>query len=348
MTAEPFKIESTVALFLPSESERTIAFEQWLREFPWPVDVPIPRTVPAYAASDHVSAISISHVREMAAFAARGGDPDAALLVLESDARWGDEFERAWPTIRESVPADADVLYLGGAHATDAAPTDSARVVRGRRIMRQHAYAVRRRSCAKVIVASLKAHDHIDVNLADAMTRAEIVAYAAKPFLFAQKPDENWYAWNPGERIVKTDVGLKLYAKYALGRPQTGDATDLVFYREHATPDFLREFITHNREYTLIDYAEGDVAVLSRDPAKKTKLPGWMTMAGNFARASAEHVANGLKYVGDETYQKRLAVCRLCPHLNDGRCGLCGCPVEKKAKWDSSDCPDKPSRWSLL
>jgi hypothetical protein len=37
-----------------------------------------------------------------------------------------------------------------------------------------------------------------------------------------------------------------------------------------------------------------------------------------------------------------------CPHLKKEatpRCGLCGCLVEMKAKWKTTTCPDKPSRW---
>lgn len=27
------------------------------------------------------------------------------------------------------------------------------------------------------------------------------------------------------------------------------------------------------------------------------------------------------------------------------RCGLCGCLLEHKAKWKTTTCPDKPTRW---
>ena len=27
------------------------------------------------------------------------------------------------------------------------------------------------------------------------------------------------------------------------------------------------------------------------------------------------------------------------------RCTLCGCAVEHKAKWKTTTCPDKPTRW---
>src|SRR4051812_19569935 len=37
--------------------------------------------------------------------------------------------------------------------------------------------------------------------------------------------------------------------------------------------------------------------------------------------------------------------CMVCPNRVAGTCGVCGCPVDKKASWDAEDCPDKPSRW---
>lgn len=67
-----------------------------------------------------------------------------------------------------------------------------------------------------------------------------------------------------------------------------------------------------------------------------------------FVGAWLKHAVNGFKVVTDEVLAARLAACAACPYLNDKRCALCGCPVDKKARWVTSDCPDKPSRWSLL
>tara|TARA_R110000765_G_scaffold241552_1_gene344078 strand:- start:108 stop:383 length:276 start_codon:yes stop_codon:yes gene_type:complete len=77
------------------------------------------------------------------------------------------------------------------------------------------------------------------------------------------------------------------------------------------------------------------------------KEPSFVQMVRNFAKATATHVANGMKNVSLEIYADRLSSCDDCPHLNKEkkRCGLCGCMLEHKAKWESSECPDKPSRW---
>lgn len=123
---------------------------------------------------------------------------------------------------------------------------------------------------------------------------------------------------------------------------------DVVILGARATKSVVAKFVADHPEYTAVEFAEGERAVLSADPAKKEKPPGLLRKAANLAGAAVAHAASGLKHVGEEAYAKRLEACATCPHLTDKRCSLCGCPVEKKAKWESSTCPDKPSRWSLL
>ncbi len=43
--------------------------------------------------------------------------------------------------------------------------------------------------------------------------------------------------------------------------------------------------------------------------------------------------------VDTQTYDKRITACISCEHLNDKKCGICGCYVKKKARWSSEDCP---------
>ena len=45
--------------------------------------------------------------------------------------------------------------------------------------------------------------------------------------------------------------------------------------------------------------------------------------------------------------ERRLVLCRRCPHLDRGTCQLCGCYVEYRASFTLQDCPDLPSRWAL-
>lgn len=46
-----------------------------------------------------------------------------------------------------------------------------------------------------------------------------------------------------------------------------------------------------------------------------------------------------------DRYQERLTVCRGCPWLQGGMCGLCGCYVELRAAKGRMECPDVPPRW---
>ena len=54
-------------------------------------------------------------------------------------------------------------------------------------------------------------------------------------------------------------------------------------------------------------------------------------------------------YIPDD-YLERLSECKRCPNLKikHMRCGLCGCLIQHKAKWKTTDCPDKPGRWKKI
>lgn len=71
----------------------------------------------------------------------------------------------------------------------------------------------------------------------------------------------------------------------------------------------------------------------------------FLKMVSNFTQELAEFVAAGAPVIKPEDYQKRLEACNACEHLKRNRCSLCGCVVEYKAKWATTDCPDTPSRW---
>ena len=79
------------------------------------------------------------------------------------------------------------------------------------------------------------------------------------------------------------------------------------------------------------------------------KEPSFFQMAKNFATSAGKHIANGMKAVTQEVYVDRLDTCNKCPHVNKEkkRCGLCGCMLEHKAKWETAECPDTPSRWNI-
>jgi len=78
--------------------------------------------------------------------------------------------------------------------------------------------------------------------------------------------------------------------------------------------------------------------------SKKNKLSVFQ-MVKNFAKETVEYAKQGAPNVNESDYQDRLNTCNSCEHLRakEGRCGLCGCVVEHKAKWATSKCPD--DRW---
>lgn len=72
------------------------------------------------------------------------------------------------------------------------------------------------------------------------------------------------------------------------------------------------------------------------------QLPSLGRRAGNFAGAVIQHVASGLRIASAETQAARLALCQTCELLTAARkCAhaKCGCPVDKKVRWQSQRCP---------
>ena len=77
------------------------------------------------------------------------------------------------------------------------------------------------------------------------------------------------------------------------------------------------------------------------------KVPNMFNMVSSFARELKTYLLNGAPNVTTEDYIERLEACNSCEHLikPQMRCGLCGCLLEHKAKWKTTECPDKSSRW---
>lgn len=83
---------------------------------------------------------------------------------------------------------------------------------------------------------------------------------------------------------------------------------------------------------------------------KYQKPPSMFQMVTNFGKELAKYIKEGSPNVTPDQYVARLTGCNACPHLikKSMRCGLCGCMLEHKAKWSTTDCPDKPSRWEEI
>tara|TARA_R110000787_G_scaffold115506_3_gene225470 strand:+ start:23095 stop:23358 length:264 start_codon:yes stop_codon:yes gene_type:complete len=73
------------------------------------------------------------------------------------------------------------------------------------------------------------------------------------------------------------------------------------------------------------------------------KPPGILTMIKTFGKEAVKYLAQGAPNVSPKEYSDRLLTCNGCPDLKKRKmtCGKCGCKVEHKAKWKTSDCPVK-------
>jgi len=93
-----------------------------------------------------------------------------------------------------------------------------------------------------------------------------------------------------------------------------------------------------------------------------------LALLGRAAKSLAIWGATGFTHVDEAVFSRRVSACVSCPHLqkapetlayrlagatkgDPGACGLCGCPVQRKARMSTEACPghhpDKPgyTRW---
>jgi hypothetical protein len=71
------------------------------------------------------------------------------------------------------------------------------------------------------------------------------------------------------------------------------------------------------------------------------KLPSTFQMAKNFVKSATKHVASGMGQVTPEQQKNRLEICNDCEFAvqEKSRCGKCGCFLQTKTKWATSNCP---------
>tara|TARA_R110002020_G_scaffold118530_2_gene270809 strand:+ start:297 stop:584 length:288 start_codon:yes stop_codon:yes gene_type:complete len=83
---------------------------------------------------------------------------------------------------------------------------------------------------------------------------------------------------------------------------------------------------------------------------KYQKPPSMFEMVKTFGKELTKYIKEGAPNVTPTEYVERLKECGTCEHLikKSMRCGLCGCLLQHKAKWSTTDCPDKPSRWKPI
>lgn len=107
----------------------------------------------------------------------------------------------------------------------------------------------------------------------------------------------------------------------------------------------VRRFVRERPEWTVVrhDRNNNGLMTLSRKDADKKKLPSLWQGGVNALKAIARSKDNVLGKDGPlkdtPAQDARLALCMVCPSLNDGKCAECRCPVEKKTGWPAEMCP---------
>ena len=78
---------------------------------------------------------------------------------------------------------------------------------------------------------------------------------------------------------------------------------------------------------------------------EEQKPPTMLGMIKSFTKDLAKYIKEGGKNVTPEDYAIRLDVCNGCTYFKKEsmRCGRCGCLLEHKAKWKTSECPE--NKW---
>lgn len=106
----------------------------------------------------------------------------------------------------------------------------------------------------------------------------------------------------------------------------------------------LREAYTKVLDATGI--TESDLLLYFANEFAKPKVTPSAVL--NYANSLLNRVPTLLKgeslHVDEITRLERLAICRACPHLKEGVCQDCGCPVHKKTKPVTESC--RLGRWS--
>lgn len=74
---------------------------------------------------------------------------------------------------------------------------------------------------------------------------------------------------------------------------------------------------------------------------QKTGFPTLAERLANLAKASAKHLASGLKSANSEEVERRKSICEGCDQYDKekGLCNKCGCFLNIKTLWATSVCP---------
>jgi len=69
--------------------------------------------------------------------------------------------------------------------------------------------------------------------------------------------------------------------------------------------------------------------------------PSFLDKVKSIIKDTSKHLVNGAKNVPKEEYLRRATICNSCIHFieKENKCGICGCLMDVKAKWKTSECP---------
>lgn len=107
----------------------------------------------------------------------------------------------------------------------------------------------------------------------------------------------------------------------------------------------VRKWVKDHPEWTVTRHRNEQygMTLLSQAKEDKVELPPLWKQAANAAKASWRAGQNVLTNYGDlkdsEKQDERLGLCLVCPQHNNGRCAVCGCPLDRKTSFPTEKCP---------
>lgn len=178
------RVDEAHVISLPERRARLLRFYSGLPAG-WPFPPPRPHrgvreeAPPWFRSSDGAWGCRQAHLQILQSAWDRGIE---ATLVLEDDAVAADHFTAAWQQLNARVPANWDMLMLGGQHIE--IPAGTGQIVRCVNTRRTHAYVIRLKAIPHLIRIWSAARRHIDHSLIDFQTSSWV--YAPRQFLFGQ------------------------------------------------------------------------------------------------------------------------------------------------------------------
>lgn len=168
-------VDQVVVVSLARRVDRRRQFWRGLPR-PWPL--PLPVVVEATPGGVHGCLLSHLGVLDRAIAAGVG-----SLLVLEDDAVFVAGFAQRWAAFTAAVPADWQMLMVGGQHAVPPLAVGLG-VVRCVDTFRTHAYVVRAAGMTVLREVWASAQGHLDHE--SHRVQAMVPVYAPQPFLVGQ------------------------------------------------------------------------------------------------------------------------------------------------------------------